>query len=134
MTEQKDITGFEDVQLLVNSFYKKIREDQLLAPVFATRIPDNDWPKHLQIMYNFWATVLLGHNAYQGNPFPKHNGLAIGSHHFDRWILLFHETVDANFSGPVAASAKIKADKIRLLFESKLQLIPSPPGKFKPLI
>ena len=134
MTEQKDITSVEDVQLLVNAFYKKIREDQLLAPVFTARIPDNAWPQHLQIMYNFWASVLLAHNAYHGNPFPKHNGLAIGSHHFDRWITLFHKTIDDNFSGPVAGSAKVKAEKIRLLFESKLQITPAAPGKFKPLI
>ena len=132
MIETGDITGIEDIQLLVNRFYEKIKVDELLSPVFAGRIPDAAWPQHLQVMYNFWASVLFAHNAYHGNPFPKHAGLPIGTHHFDKWIQLFHETIDQNFSGPKADEAKIKAVKMRLLFESKLQLPGT--GQFKPLV
>ena len=29
-----DITSREDIQLLVESFYKRVREDEMLAPIF----------------------------------------------------------------------------------------------------
>jgi len=121
MNEQKDIMNSEDVKLLVNSFYDKVRNDELLAPVFSKRIPDaNAWPYHLGIMCNFWETVLFAKEAYRGNPFPKHIGLSIASTHFDRWIELFHKTIDTYFAGPKAQEAKDRAVKMRRLFEIKL--------------
>jgi hemoglobin len=71
----KDITNREDIVFLVDSFYEKVKADELLAPKFQHL----DWPKHLPIMYNFWSSMLLGDQSYQGNPFQKHTPLSINA-------------------------------------------------------
>ncbi len=107
-----------NIELLVNTFYEKVKTDELLAPVFA-RI---DWPAHLPVMYNFWASMLLGDQSYQGSPFQKHIGLPISSHHFDRWLYLFIQTVDEHFVGPTAEEVKSRAKQIASVFQFKLGL------------
>jgi len=103
----KDIEGIADIKILVDRFYEKVRRDELLAPVFASRI--NDWQPHLQTMYRFWNAALLGVRGYVGNPFSKHATLAIDGRHFDQWIRLFYETIDEHFVGPVADDAKTRS-------------------------
>jgi len=112
----KDITAREDIVLLVNSFYSKVKKDELLAPKFQHL----DWPKHLPIMYNFWSSMLLGDQSYQGNPFQKHVALSIGVAHFDRWLKLFNQTVDENFAGPKAEETKSRAQSIAGVWQYKL--------------
>lgn len=68
---KQDILTIEDVKLLVNSFYDKIRRDELLGPVFNGIIQDR-WPVHLEKMYRFWQTVLLQEHTYFGSPFLPH--------------------------------------------------------------
>ena len=43
----KSIESREDVQLLVNTFYSKIRKDELLGPIFNSHISEDEWPQHL---------------------------------------------------------------------------------------
>ena len=38
---------------MVNTFYDKIKEDELLGPIFNERIQDR-WASHLETMYKFW--------------------------------------------------------------------------------
>ncbi|HYE54196.1 MAG TPA: group III truncated hemoglobin [Chitinophagaceae bacterium] len=119
--DKHDIQSADDIQTFIDDFYARVRRDELLAPVFRQRIPtDEDWPHHLQVIHNFWNSVLFAVPAYKGNPFPKHVGLGIESRHFDRWIALFHQTIDDHFSGPKADEVKQKAVKMRQLFEIKL--------------
>ena len=113
-----DISTFEDIQLLVNTFYSKIRIDELLGGIFAGII--SDWEPHLQKMYRFWQSILLGENTYNGRPFPPHAKMRLQQQHFDRWLKLWHETLDENFSGPVADDAKMRAQSIANIFVSKI--------------
>lgn len=113
-----DISTFEDIQLLVNTFYGKIRIDELLGGIFAGII--SDWEPHLQKMYRFWQSILLGENTYNGRPFPPHAQMRLQQHHFDRWLKLWHETLDENFNGPVADEAKMRAKSIANIFVSKI--------------
>ena len=112
----KEITQREDIILLVNNFYEKVKQDDLLSPLF-THI---DWPNHLPIMYNFWSSMLLGEQSYQGNPFQKHVALAISASHFDRWLELFHQTVDENFIGDRASEVKGRSRSIAGVWQYKL--------------
>lgn len=114
----KDIQTRTDIIHLVDSFYEKVKTDELLGPVFAHL----DWPKHLPTMYNFWTSMILGDNSYQGNPFQKHIPLKIDSTHFDRWLKLFHETVDQNFEGFNSVEIKNRAQSIAKLFQHRLGL------------
>ena len=124
MTEKKQMENSDDVRLLLDHFYAKVKKDPLLAPVFQVRIPtEADWPEHMDVLYQFWESVLFGVSAFRGNPFPKHIGLGINAAHFDRWIELLHATIDELFVGKIAVEAKQKALKMRMLFEYKLKTI-----------
>jgi hemoglobin len=85
-------TGIDEamIERLVHSFYAKIREDALLAPVFDARI--RNWDLHLQRMCAFWSSVALMSGRYHGSPMTKHLPLPVDAAHFDRWLALFEET------------------------------------------
>ena len=125
MKNQKiEIKGIEEVKLLVDGFYDKVRKDELLGPVFESRIPtDEAWPSHLERMYQFWTTVLFAQPLYRGNPFMKHIPLGINKTHFKRWIHLFTETVEAGFTGEKAELAIQRANSIGTIFQYKLESI-----------
>jgi hemoglobin len=114
-----DIATREDIEKLVNLFYDNVKTDPLLGPVFS----HVDWPNHLPTMYNFWASMILGEQSYRGAPFPKHASLPIGSQHFDRWLTLFTETVDALFQGNKASEIKDRARSIAQVFQHKMNLL-----------
>lgn len=116
---KKDIRDINDIKLLVNNFYNKVRDDEFLAPVFNERIKDR-WPHHLEKMYTFWQTVLLDDHTYFGAPFPPHVNLPINKEHFDKWIELFTETINENFKGVIADEALWRAEKMAMMFQSKL--------------
>lgn len=116
---KKDIESRADIEVLVNQFYNKVNQDILLAPVFS----HVDWQHHLPIMYNFWSSMLLGDQSYQGNPFQKHIHLAIDSRHFIQWLTLFTETVDKNFAGFKADEVKSRARNIAGVFQHKMGLL-----------
>ncbi|MCX8491013.1 MAG: group III truncated hemoglobin [Cyclobacteriaceae bacterium] len=116
---KKDIESRADIELLVNQFYNKVNQDALLAPVFS----HVDWLHHFPIMYNFWSSMLLGDQSYQGNPFQKHIHLAINPSHFNQWLALFTETVDENFAGFKADEVKSRAQSIAGVFQHKMGLL-----------
>lgn len=118
----KDIKNKDDIRVFVDSFYSKVRQDALLGPVFSGAI-SGDWQPHLDTMYAFWDSVLFSVPGFSGNPFAKHIPLKIDSAHFDQWLVLFDETIDAGFSGPVAEEAKTRARLIAKIFISRLQYI-----------
>lgn len=120
--EKKDILQLDDVKLLVDTFYGKVREDALLADIFNERIQDR-WPQHLSKMYSFWQTILLGEHTYYGGPFPPHATLPVERVHFDRWLALFFETLDELFTGKVADEAKWRANKMAEMFQIKISMI-----------
>jgi len=118
-----DIRNKEDVKIFVDAFYEKVKTDEHIGPVFAAKIPDGNWEPHLERMYSFWNTVLFAVRDYSGNPFSKHASLPIQGIHFQRWVGLFTETIDEHFEGERADDAKGRAEKMGLLFQSKLEYI-----------
>lgn len=119
MTDKQDILQLDDVKQLVDTFYTRVRADELLGPVFEERIQDN-WARHLDIMYRFWQTVLLGELTYQGSPGQKHITLPVDAAHFERWLKIFFRTIDELFSGEKAAEAKWRAERMAEMFASKI--------------
>jgi hemoglobin len=113
-----DIVLREDIIVLVDRFYDKVKTDSLLGPVFS----HVDWQHHLPIMYNFWSSVVLGDESYRGNPLQKHLHLEIDKTHFSRWLTLFEETVDENFAGETADEVKKRAQSIAGIFQFKMGL------------
>ena len=120
MQAEKDILTLDDVKLLVNRFYDKVREDGKLAPIFNEKIQDR-WPEHLEKMYRFWQTVLLEDHTYFGSPFPPHAKLPVAHGHFEQWMKLFIETTDELFTGTKANEAKWRAARMAEMFEAKIE-------------
>ncbi|GIV32637.1 MAG: hypothetical protein KatS3mg031_0172 [Chitinophagales bacterium] len=116
---KKEIKNIEDIKLLVDTFYARVRTDTLLGDIFRNVIEDR-WPQHLDKMYRFWQTVLLEEHTYYGSPFAPHAKLPVEQKHFEHWLKLFNETVDSLFSGPKAKEAKWRAERMADMFQHKL--------------
>lgn len=115
MPPDSDIASFDDIVRLVDRFYGSVRVDEVLRPIFEG-VVQTDWGRHLPKMYSFWQTVLFGVSGFQGNPLSIHRELArrvpLGVPEFERWLSLFHQSVDALFVGARAEQAKIRAVRI----------------------
>ncbi|MDI6031877.1 group III truncated hemoglobin [Flavobacterium sp. LB2P84] len=119
MTQLNDITTFDDIKLLVDTFYSKVQKDEFIGPIFNEKI-GNRWPEHLEKMYRFWQTILLEVHSYSGSPFPPHKQLPVAKEHFDRWMEIFTKTTDSLFVGPLAEEAKLRAKNMAEMFNYKI--------------
>ncbi|WP_298473953.1 group III truncated hemoglobin [uncultured Maribacter sp.] len=116
MILKKDIENRDDVKLLVETFYEKIRAHQVLGPIFNSII--KDWDAHLVLLTDFWETQLFLKRKYHGNPVTAHqevdtksNG-TITSEHFGLWLNTWFATIDQLFDGETAWIAKNRAQKM----------------------
>jgi hemoglobin len=120
---KKDIEKFEDVQLLIRSFYNKVLNDDMLGSFFR-HLKDHHWQKHLQVLDGFWDNILFYSGNYNGNPLEVHKTLHHFSKlepvHFERWLKLFRETVDEFFQGQKAELAKQRAISIATVMQVKI--------------
>lgn len=118
---KRDISTREDIRLLIDSFYNRVRNDDLLSPIVNEKnIPG--WSDHLSSICEFWETILLNKTPFNAKAVQKHLELPITSHHFDRWITLFHVTLDELYAGKVTEEAKFQAHKMAEVFRTKLHL------------
>lgn len=119
----KQISTPDDIKILVDHFYDKVNQDDILSPIF-NEIMQVNWDAHLPIMYQFWGSLLLGEQSYSGNPMQKHIEISkivpLGEKEFTRWLELFNQNIDENFTGPKADEAKLRAANIARLMEFKV--------------
>lgn len=120
----KDIHTKEDIKLLVNSFYEKVKLNNVLGYIFND-IAKVNWETHLPKMYSFWGGLLLGERGFTGNPMQKHIELSklteLTEKEFSEWLNLFNQTVDELFNGNKADEAKSRASNIARLMLFKIQ-------------
>jgi hemoglobin len=79
-----------EISKLVDAFYTKVQRDSVIGPIFNAQV--KDWPAHLALLKEFWASVLLGTGSFRGNPLETHLKLPLSREHFERWLALFAET------------------------------------------
>ena len=124
MTNLKDIENREDVEFLVDEFYKQVVKDDVIG-FFFTHIVELNFEKHIPVMYDFWETTLLGKMKYKGNPMVKHielnNKEPLTAKHFERWLQLWEETLSEHFNGLKAQEALKRAKQIGELMKFKVQ-------------
>ena len=107
----------ELITSVVASFYASAREDALLGPIFNRVIPDEMWTAHMEVIADFWSTMLLGTHRYTGRPLPKHLAMDdLRDDHFVRWLALFRATVNSLCRPPVAALFMDRAERIAQSF------------------
>ena len=101
-----------EIGRLVESFYARVREDELLGPLFNRAI--RDWPEHLEKLSAFWSSVMLTSGRYKGSPMAAHlrHGTAIDPGMFHRWLGLWRETAQQTLAPADAAAVIAKAERI----------------------
>ncbi|MEZ0276417.1 MAG: group III truncated hemoglobin [Roseimicrobium sp.] len=125
----QDLKGRAEIETLVNAFYDRVRGDELLGFIFSD-VAQTNWASHLPRMYAFWETVLFRTGGYTGNPVAAHAKLVprteMGRAQFDRWLLLFQQTVDVLFAGPNADHIKNCAQDMANVLYSRINGVPDP--------
>ncbi len=72
----------------MHSFYARIRQDEVLGPIFNGLI--TDWDQHLAKLVDFWSAILRRTARFSGAPMPKHAALpGLSLELFERWLGLF---------------------------------------------
>ncbi|WP_373519448.1 group III truncated hemoglobin [Pricia sp.] len=114
--DKREIKDRQDVKLLVETFYGKIRKDNVLGPIFNGII--SEWDSHLDLLTDFWETQLFLKRKYAGNPVLAHQEVddqmnhSITPEHFGLWLNLWFATIDELFEGEKAWIAKNRAQKM----------------------
>jgi hemoglobin len=103
--------------------------DEKIGWIF-TDVAELDLEAHIPVITNFWATNLLGAMSYKGGAFGVHGRLhqkaagGLQKEHFERWLVLWCQTVDELYDGPVAAAAKVHGLRVANAFYGRLQMQP----------
>jgi len=115
--EVADRTGIDEamIERLVRAFYERVKQDPLLAPIFAQAV--EDWESHIQTLCRFWSSVTLMTGRYSGRPMAVHAPLPVERVHFLRWLALFEATARELCPAPAAdlfvERAKAIAESLR---------------------
>jgi hemoglobin len=120
---KQDIANRHDIELLVNTFYDKVRRDEVIGYLF-NEVAKVDWPRHLPRMYDFWENIIFQTGNFSGNPMIAHAKLhqqsPLTAAHFARWQQLFLQTVDELFEGEKAELARQRAMSIAVMMQVKI--------------
>jgi hemoglobin len=120
---KKDITNRNDIAVLVNTFYDKVKVNATIGHFFND-VVKVDWEKHLPKMYDFWEGIVFGGSDYSGNPINVHKAVhalhAFSKNDFEEWIKLFKQTVDELFEGDKAELIKQRAVSIATVMQLKV--------------
>lgn len=108
-----DLSSREDVRSVVVNFYSKIKENELLGPIFKQHI--TDWDTHFELLTDFWESNLFLVSKYKGNPIMVHNKVDESQHenidqrYFVEWLKIWNTTIDSLFKGDHATIMKNRA-------------------------
>jgi hemoglobin len=102
----------DQLSCLVHRFYAKVRQDEVLGPVFNAAI--DDWDEHLEKLSAFWSSVMLTSGRYKGNPMAAHlkHAATIRPPMFERWLQLWRETAQETLNETSALGVVAKAERI----------------------
>jgi hemoglobin len=129
-TELHDIENRDDCERLVRAFYGRALTDPVIGFIFVD-VAHLDLEEHVPRIASFWETILLGAQSYAGGAFRPHALLnmkvRLRGGHFERWLWLWHTTVDELFCGERAELAKAHADRVANAFHGRLRMMDSAP-------
>ena len=121
---KKDISNRDDILQLLTNFYNKLLADNSISYLF-TDIAKIDLPHHLDILVNFWDSILFQSDTYRKNAMQPHMILhqksPLQKHHFETWLRNFNETVDELFEGEKALLARQRALSIATIMQIRIK-------------
>jgi hemoglobin len=117
----------EHIETMVFKFYTKVLNDEMVGPFFIAKLGDDIrstyWKPHIELLVNFWSTMILQDESYHGNPMRPHFYIGELSHQvFKQWLKLFFETVDEVFIPRLGAEFKERAEMIAGNFMRNLSI------------
>lgn len=133
----RDLDDRTEISVMVRRFYFDVAQDGLLGPMFND-VARVDWDVHVAKLVDYWCRTLLAEPGYSGNPYTAHRAIharqAFTAAQFERWLELFHETVDLGWSGPYAERAKAFGRKVAAIHSRQLigEAVVYRPGEFDP--
>ena len=117
----------EHIATLVVIFYGKVLKDETVGPFFIAKLggdlESDYWKQHIELLINFWSSMILHDSSYVGNPLAPHfviEGLNHGA--FKQWLKLFFETVDEVFIPKLGAEFKERSEIIAGNFMRNLRV------------
>jgi hemoglobin len=111
------------VRAVVEAFYGRAGHDPLIGPVFNSKIPADHWPAHIDLITEFWNSMLLGTGTYNGRPMPKHLAIPeLDDAHFMRWLRLFRETAEELCPPDIAALFVERSERIGNSFRMNISM------------
>ena len=113
---KNDIITYDDCLFLIRKFYDKLLVDDQIAHFFVSLHLDEHIPK----VADFWAFLLIDKPGYNNNMMSAHAKLDLKEKDFERWLALFHETINENFEGEKAEMAKQRSTLIAWTMRSKM--------------
>ena len=97
-----DLDSALHIAQFVDSFYRKVLVDALLAPMF-TDVAQIDIAVHIPHIRQYWEKLLLGDKSYQRHTMNIHRELhrksSLTEEQFARWLALFEQTANDEFFG-----------------------------------
>ncbi|MEP1123582.1 MAG: DUF1971 domain-containing protein [Ilumatobacter sp.] len=109
----RDLDTTEEVHEMVTRQYVDVVQDELLEPYFDFEPGFIDWQAHIESVTDYWCHVLLYAPGYEIDVIEAHRTLhdadPFTPELFDRWLEIFHDTVDGGWTGPHAEHAKKRA-------------------------
>ncbi|MEU8136651.1 group III truncated hemoglobin [Streptodolium elevatio] len=124
-----DIETREDIILLLEDFYAAAFADDALGHIFV-EVAQMDLEAHLPRLADFWEVTLLRSGEYRGNALEPHRALhtqfPLSAEHFERWMRLWTDAVEARHSGPTTRRAVAQAGRVAAAMRKRLQIADSP--------
>lgn len=109
----RDLDTIGEILEMVTRQYVDIVQDDMLEPYFNFNPGFIDWQAHIGAVADYWNHVVLLAPDYEIDIIEHHRPL---HHHvpftpklFDRWLQIFHDTIDGGWTGPCAHTAKRRA-------------------------
>ncbi|AGH95361.1 group III truncated hemoglobin [Pseudobdellovibrio exovorus] len=83
----------QDIYNVIDDFYNRIQQDSILSVSFRSV---HDWPEHIERLTHFWWIRFGGHPylSTEYNPVTKHFFAGFNHNLLERWLGLFHQTLD----------------------------------------
>ena len=125
--EQAKTVNREHIERMVLTFYRKVLKDDIVGSFFIAKLGDDIesdfWKPHIELLVNFWSSMILQDDSYHGNPLRPHFFIGELSHGvFKQWLKLFFETVDEIFIPKLGAEFKERSEMIAGNFMRNLRV------------
>ena len=123
--KQSTITS-ENIYDFVVEFYINILKDPIVSPEFVRILGDdinnNLWKEHFETLTNFWETMILKKDTYEGVAFPAHATMTLHKATFEQWLVILDDTLNQCYESSCHEAFKHIGNIMVKNFMSRLNL------------